>query len=211
MGIVYANGSQEITISASDKISATSLGPFKVYKRVGYPNFPDSWELQDSVDAMPYTYTSAAVSAETVFRIDAGPADVSYQTGTAALSSVNFIEQAAPSTANAAGTLTAGALFGGIITVTQATGATIAITLPPGATLDAAAEIAVGQAFDWSVINLSAAAADTATVTAGTGHTIVGEPIIQASHSTTGEIYGASGVFRTRKTAADTFVSYRIA
>jgi CO dehydrogenase/acetyl-CoA synthase alpha subunit len=59
-------------------------------------------------------------------------------------------------------------------------------------------------------MNLSAAAADTITVTAGTGHTIVGIPIVQSVHSTTGGITGASSTWRTRKTAANTFVSYRV-
>jgi len=52
---------------------------------------------------------------------------------------------------------------------------------------------------------------DTITVTAGDTHTVVGNMIVQSAHSTTGALYGNSAQFRTRKTAANTFVTYRIA
>lgn len=209
MAIVYSNGSKEITVAASDKISASSAGPFKVFKQVGYPNFPDSWELQDSVDSAPYAYTSAAVSAETIFRIDAGANDVSYVMGTGANAAMAVKYQAEPVTANAAGTLTAATIQSGIITTTQSTGATIAVTLPPGAALDAGGDFGVNDAFDVTFINLSAAAANTVTLTATTGISIVGEPIVQSAHSTTGGLYGNVATLCIRKTAADTFIAYR--
>ena len=210
--IVYSNGTQDITVAASDKISATSAGPFKVWKQVGYANQPNSWTLLDSVDSAPYTYSSSAFSSVTVVRIEAGPNDVSYQTGTAALASQPLFEQGAPVAMTTAATITSAALIGGLITGTQSSGATVAYTLPTGAVLDAAVDMAAGQAFDFSIMNFSAAAADTITLTApASGITLVGEPIVQASHSSTGEIYGAAGLFRMRKTAAETFVCYRIA
>ena len=87
-----------------------------------------------------------------------------------------------------------------------------AYTLPTGAVLDAGIDIAIGQAFEFSILNLSAAAADTLTLTApASGITIVGEPVVQASHSSTGEVMGAAGLFLMRKTAAETFICYRIA
>jgi hypothetical protein len=51
----------------------------------------------------------------------------------------------------------------------------------------------------------------TTEVTIAETHTIVGNPIVQSAHSSTGGIYGNSAQWRTRKTAANTFVSYRIA
>jgi hypothetical protein len=69
----------------------------------------------------------------------------------------------------------------------------------------------VNDSFDWTLINLSAASADTITVTAGSSHTIVGNAIVQSANASTGGIYGNSGLFRTRKTATDTFVTYRVA
>lgn len=119
--------------------------------------------------------------------------------------------QPAPTAKTTAVTLTAAELLTGIITATHAAGATQAYTLPTGALTDAALTMDVDDSFDWHLINLSAAALDTVTVTAGTGHTIVGNPIVQSAHSSTGGVYGNSSHWRTRKTAADTFVTYRIA
>ena len=77
--------------------------------------------------------------------------------------------------------------------------AVIAGTLPTGAVLDAASEFAVGDSFDWSVI---ATGANAFTVTAAaTGHTVVGTGAVATV---------TSAIWRTRKTAADTFVSYRL-
>lgn len=119
--------------------------------------------------------------------------------------------QPAPATATTAATLTAAQLLTGILNATPtATGATVAYTLPTGALMDAAVNFAVNDSFDWTCINNALAAADTITITASTGHTIVGGPIVQSLHVTTGGITGYSAVFRTRKTAADTFVTYRV-
>jgi hypothetical protein len=124
-------------------------------------------------------------------------------------------QQLAPATATTAATLTAAQLKTGILNATPtATGATVAYTLPTGALLDAsftgADALQIGDAFDWVIINNALAAADTITLTAGATHTIVGGPIVQSLHATTGGITGYSAQFRTRKTAADTFVTYRI-
>lgn len=123
--------------------------------------------------------------------------------------------QGAPTAKTTAATLTIAELKTGILTGTHAAGATQAYTLPTGTLTDAGftkdEALNVGESFDWVLINLSAAAADTITVTAGTDHTIVGNPIVQSAHASTGGIYGNSAQFRTRKTAANTFVTYRIA
>ncbi|MXS81570.1 hypothetical protein [Nitrosomonas oligotropha] len=125
-------------------------------------------------------------------------------------------KQSAPTAKTTAVTLTIAELLTTIITGTHAAGATQAYTLPDGSLIDAAflaagLSLEADDSFDWSLINLSAAALDTITVTAGTGHTIVGNPIVQSAHSSTGGVYGNSSRWRTRKTAADTYVSYRIA
>jgi hypothetical protein len=116
-----------------------------------------------------------------------------------------------PTAKTTAVTLTIAELMTGIITGTHAAGATQAYTLPTGANCDLTLQFANDDSFDWSLLNLSAAAIDTITLTASTTHTIVGNPIVQSSHVTTGGIYGNSAMFRTRKTAADTYVTYRIA
>jgi hypothetical protein len=64
--------------------------------------------------------------------------------------------------------------------------------------MDAAAQMAIGDSVDWTVINTGP---NTFTVTAATGHTIVGAAAVATA---------TSGWFRTRKTAADTFITYRL-
>ncbi|MFH1409026.1 MAG: hypothetical protein ABIH34_03910, partial [Nanoarchaeota archaeon] len=120
------------------------------------------------------------------------------------------VKQPTPTAETTAVTLTIAKLLTGIITATHTAGATQAYTLPTGALTDAWPAFGIDDYFDWYLINLSAAAADTVTVTADTGHTIVGNPIVQSAHASTGGIYGNSAGFRTVKTAASTFITYRI-
>ena len=79
------------------------------------------------------------------------------------------------------------------------TAAAVTATLDTGAVMDAALEMEVGESFDWSAI---ATGANAFTVTAAaSGHTVVGAGAVATA---------TSGTFRTRKTAADTFVTYRL-
>jgi CelD/BcsL family acetyltransferase involved in cellulose biosynthesis len=119
--------------------------------------------------------------------------------------------QGAPTAKTAAATLTLAEMQSKIVTVTHAVGSSVAITLPTGTTLDQFGVYSVDQSFDWTIINLSAAAADIITLTAAAGHTIVGVPIVVSAHSSTGELSSNAGMFRTRKTAPATYVTYRIA
>jgi hypothetical protein len=121
------------------------------------------------------------------------------------------VDQGAPNDQTVAATLTIANLLTGIVTGTHAAGATQAYTLPTGTLTDAAVQLAAGEAFEWSLINLSAAAADSITVTAGVDHTLVGSGIVPSAHATTGGLSSNGGRFRTRKTAANTYVTYRIA
>ena len=118
--------------------------------------------------------------------------------------------QGAPTAKTVAVTVTIAELITKIVTGTHTAGATQAYTLPTGTDADAGVQLSADDSFDWYLINLSAAALDTITLTANTAHTIVGNPIVQSAHSSTGGIYGNSAKFRTRKTAANTFVTYRI-
>lgn len=124
---------------------------------------------------------------------------------------VVFTKQGAPATPTAAATLTIAQLLTGILSATpDATGATHAYTLPDGTAMDtAAAGLATGDSFDWSITNLAAAAADTITITSpGASHTIVGSPIVPSSHATT--ISDSSQRWRSRKTGSATWISYRL-
>jgi hypothetical protein len=133
--------------------------------------------------------------------------------GTIRNQGANYQIQPSPTAKTVANTLTIAELQTKIINATPtATGATAAYTLPTGALVDAGVTMEVDDSFDWVLINNALAAADTITLTAAaSGHTIVGNPIVQSLHASTGATMGYSSMWRTRKTAADTFVTYRIA
>lgn len=82
MSTVYPNGNITITVAATNKVAVLSDSPVKLYKQVGYPNFPDSWELIYTT-AGGEQYVTSAFSAATYVRIEASEASVSYTTGTA--------------------------------------------------------------------------------------------------------------------------------
>jgi hypothetical protein len=114
-----------------------------------------------------------------------------------------FGVQGTPGTLNATGTLTAALLQSGI--VTSSTAAAVVATLDTGAAMDTAfggstnCLLQIGDSFDWSAINTGGANAFT--VTASSGHTIVGAGAVAL---------GTSGRFRTLRTAANTYVTYRL-
>lgn len=134
-----------------------------------------------------------------------------FQTGNNYQRGMFSLKQTAPTALTAAATLTTAQMLGGLITLTQATGATVAITTPTGAQIQKALPVtfAVNDSFDFTIINLSAAAADTGTLTAGaSGVSIVGAVIVPSAHSTT--IADSSKTYRVRKTAANTFIIYAL-
>lgn len=106
--------------------------------------------------------------------------------------------QGTPGTLNATGTLTAALIDSGI--VTSSTAAAVVATLDTGAVMDDtfATILNIGESIDWSAINTGANAF---TVTASSGHTIVGAGAVAAT---------TSGRFRTKRTALDTYVTYRL-
>jgi len=122
----------------------------------------------------------------------------------------SFSRQGAPSAKTTAAVLTAAEILTRIITVTHAAGADQAYQLPTGTLMSAMASLVDGDAIEWSLINLSAAAADTATITANTDHTIVGVPTVQSAHASTGTLYGNAVRFLSRKSSGNTWITYRI-
>jgi hypothetical protein len=104
--------------------------------------------------------------------------------------------QGTPATLNATGTLLGGAILAGIVTST--TGAAVAATLDTGTVMDTVSNFAIGDAFEWTVVNTGGF---TFTVTASAGHTIVGVGAVLTL---------ISSRWQTRKTAAATFVSTRL-
>lgn len=119
-----------------------------------------------------------------------------------------FVQQvSAPTAKTTSATLTAAEVLTGIITVTQGAGANSAQQMPTGTDLQAAlpADFAVGDSFDFSIINLGGAS-ETATLTVNTDVTIVGRAVVDVAAATA----SGSGRFRVRKTGDHVFVVYRI-
>jgi hypothetical protein len=207
------NGLVSVTLTASQKVAVYSQGLANVSRTSAFPNYPNVTTLLGTVingQTVFGTYTGGA----TIQIEAAGGLPVYYEVGTDPIVKQGRIAngvQVTPSAETVAVTLTAAELLTGLVTGTHAAGATAAYTLPTGTLLDAAGTFLVDEYFDWTLINLSAAAADTITVTAGADHTVVGTMICQSAHSSTGLVHGNALRLRTRKTAANTFVSYRLA
>jgi hypothetical protein len=207
------NGLVSVTLTASQKVAVYSQGLANVYRTSAFPNYPNVTTLLGTVingQTVFGTYTGGA----TIQIEAAGGLPVFYEVGTDPIVKQGRLSngvQVTPSAETVAVTLTAAELLTGLVTGTHAAGATAAYTLPTGTLLDAAGTFLVDEYFDWTLINLSAAAADTITVTAGADHTVVGTMICQSAHSSTGLVHGNALRLRTRKTAANTFVSYRLA
>jgi hypothetical protein len=205
-------GRVSVTLTATQKLAVASQGLVNVYRTSGFANYPDQTSLLGTVingQTVFGTYTGGATLI-----IDAsGGLPTFYEVGTDPIVKQGRIAngvQVTPTAETTAVTLTAAELLTGLVTGTHAAGATQAYTLPTGTLLDAAGTFLVDEYFDWTLINLSAAAADTITITAGADHTVVGTMICQSAHATTGAIHGNALRLRTRKTAANTFVSYRL-
>jgi hypothetical protein len=198
-GSATASGSSTITplISAqgSDANVWLSLGGkgtggvgVQYYQRIGtqYANYVQP--------------AGAATTISPVIATGGSDADVSLSLVPKGLGIV-LLNQQTPTAVTATGTLTIANLLTQIITSTSATA--VSLTLPTGTLSDAGVSggtSAVNTSFDYSIINTGSASGDV-TLVAGTAHTIVGSVSVPV---------GTSGRFRCRKTATNTFVSYRV-
>lgn len=188
------NTAVTFTAAASSKIATYSRSGYQITKTVGYPNIPGS---TSNVFVGTGSNTTAAFSAATTVTIAAGNAGLFYSTGTAPVVYERANNQATPGTLNATGTLTSALLLTQIIT--SSTAAAVVATLDTGTAMDAASQMNIGDSYDWDIINTGASNAFT--VTASSGHTIVGVGAVLAL---------ISSRWRTTKTAAATYVSYRM-
>jgi hypothetical protein len=198
--VIFTQGTATVTVPAGEKIAVQAYSPASVFQEVGYPNFPDSQDLLTVVDNT--TYVSAAFTNATIVTIQTGASGANYAVGTEPTISNNgnWQPQGAPANIADGGSMaaTAANVLTSIITATPT--ASRDIQLPTGTALDLATEWAIDDSFDFSVITLAAFAL---TLTVNTGVTIVGS-------AATGAGAGAAARFRLRKTAANTFVVYRI-
>ena len=199
--IIAPQGTATVTLTAGQKIVVKTAGETLVSQTVGYPNYPEQNDVLTTV--VNGTYTSSAFANGGTVIIQSGAFETLYDVGTDPVigDNGNWQPQGAPVNVTDGGSMvfTAAGLLSGIVTATPTQARNV--QLPLGTALDAATTLAVGDSFDWTLITLAAFAL---TITVNTGMTIVGA-------AATAGTSGAAARFRTRKTAAGTFVTYRLA
>ena len=198
--VIFAQGTAVVTVPAGEKIAVQAYSPASVFQEVGYPNFPESQDLLQVVDNT--TYVSAAFTNATSVTINAGASGAYYSVGVAPdiSNNGNWQPQGAPADIADGGSMiaTAANVLTGIVTSTLTQNRNL--QLPTGANLDLATEWAIGDSFDVTFMTLGAFVM---TITVNTGVTIVGSAVTAATA-------GSVARFRLRKTAADTFIAYRV-
>jgi hypothetical protein len=195
--IIYPYGSaQGVVVPATESIVINTKDQAQIFQVNVSPNQPAVASLLGTVNNT--TTTFGPFTNATTVNIVGGAGNTLYAVGVAPaiIETKAYQVQGDPVAVNVTGAVSAAAIQGGIVTST--TGAAVAGTVPTGAVFDLAAQMAVGDSVDWSVINTGG---NTFTVTAATGHTIVGVAAV---------LTVTSAAFRTRKTAADTFITYRL-
>jgi hypothetical protein len=198
--VIFAQGTAVVTVPAGEKIAVQAYSPASVFQEVGYPNFPESQDLLTVVDNT--TYVSAAFTNATSVTINAGASGAYYSVGVAPdiSNNGNWQPQGDPANIADGGSMiaTAANVLTGIVTstLTQARN----LQLPTGTNLDLATEWAIGDSFDVTFMTLGAFVM---TITVNTDVTIVGSAVTAAAA-------GSTARFRLRKTAANTFIAYRL-
>ena len=189
-------GAVEFSAAASDVIHVYSEDDAKVYTKLTTFGLKVFTLLSKTVGGTEYA--SGALAAAATVKIEAGGREVFYNYGVApgVLQRRGLRGQGTPGVLDASGALTAAMILSGIVT---SAAAAVAADLPTGTVLDAAIEMEIGDSFDWAVIKLGA---NSFTVTAAAGHTVVGLMAVATT---------CSAIFRTRKTAAATYVTYAVA
>jgi hypothetical protein len=194
--LVPFSGPARVTIPAGARLQAWSAAPYQLSLVTAPVDINGSEvELHNAAGF----HTTAVYTGGAIINISGGgDSPLYYSVGTAAVvTELLPTIQRAPGALNATGTLTAALIKTGIVSSTSA--ANVTATLDTGAIMELASTFAINDCFDWSVINTGPS---TFTVTAAaSGHTVVGAGAVATA---------TSGRFRTRKTALDTFVSYRL-
>ena len=194
--ILPFTGTPIVTVPAAARIACYSEGNYSVVRLREYANGVPSEEVLFNAKG---AFTSAVFATGATIVLRGGDTSpLYYSVGTdAVITERNLVAQADPVALNATGALTAAAIMSGLVTSTTA--AAVTGTLPTGAVMDAANTFAINDAFFWSVVNTGP---NTFTIAAAaSGHTFIGSTTIAT---------GVSHRYMTRKTAANTFVSYRI-
>lgn len=206
MPVIAPFGSKAVTIPSGEKIAIATRGAARYASKDA-----SSGKVLDSANPVydveiiaEETVSSAFSTGGEVLVENMGPYPCFYEVGTAPLSK-DFRRETgrlgSPVALNATGTITTAMLLSG--TITSSTAALVTATLETGAVMDASTEWTIGEGYNWGVVNTGP---NSFVVTAAaSGHTII-------VPATTGGTVATQTValFRTVKTAADTFVTYRI-
>jgi hypothetical protein len=195
--VIYEQGNATVILTATQSVAVFTQDIASVSRILGFPNQPSSKSLLGTVVNTQTVFGPYTGGATLV--IDGGAANTFYEVGVTPSTDERLLTyaQADPVAVNVTGAVSSTAIFGGLITSTTA--AAVAGTVPSGAVMEAASAALINDAVDWSVI---VTGANAFTVTAAAGHTLVGNAVVATA---------TTGRFRTRKTAVDTFVTYRIA
>ncbi len=123
--------------------------------------------------------------------------------------SAKLVKQGAATAKTVSATLTAAEVLAAIITVNQGGAGASALQLPLATAMDTALPASLaGDAFDFSVINISVVDAEDASLTTNTGWTLVGNMDIPA-YSAAGSL-NSSGRFRAAKTGTGAWTLFRL-
>lgn len=193
-----SGGSTQLTLTSAQSLAFASTGTVNVYLVTVAPNQPavrGSTAVATVTNGLGSYAPAAAVTVliEVQFGYEA-----LYDYGTQPFVR-DYIgskfSQPVPGTLNATGALTMALVGTGIVTSSTAAG--VAATLDTGTVCDASGQWQIGDSFEWAVINTGPS---TFTLTAAAGHTIVGVATILTL---------VSSIMITKKTAANTFVTYK--
>lgn len=196
-------GSLTVTVPVGEKVAIATRGEARYALKTN-----DTDKVLDSANpvatvtvANEETVTAAVTLGGEVLILNDGPYDCYVEVGTAPLAK-DFRRATGRKGASVAlaatGTITTAMILSG--SVTSTTAAAVTATLETGAVMDASTEWETGESYEWGVTNTGAANDFTVTA-AAEGHTLVGVGAVQEL---------TSALFRTEKTAANTFVTTRI-
>ena len=198
--IIAPGGSLTVTVPAGEKVAIATRGIASYSLKTS-----DTDKVLDSANPVPSfavdneeAVTDAVTLGGEVLVHNQGPFDCFVEVGTAPLSK-DFRRETGRKGSSIAldvsGDITFAMMASEIIT---SAAATVTADLATGAVLDASSEWEIGEGLTWGV---NKTGANTLTVTASTGHTIVGSGAVATT---------TSAMFRTVKTAAATFVTTRV-
>lgn len=206
-------GRVSVTLTATQKLAVASQGLVNVYRTSGFVNYPDSTNLIGTIvngQTVFGTFTGGATLV-----IDAGGGlSAQYEVGTDPNVKQWRMDngiQPDPTAKTTVVTLTAAELLTGIITGTHTAGSHSGLHPANRHPSGCCGDVRYQRILRMGAHQPVSGCAGHDHCHGEATHTIVGNPIVQSANASTGGIYGNSARWRTRKTAANTFVSYRVA